>query len=450
MIERYSTALKTLPEEIEEAEVNIELTENYVAVATNEEITDTKYSKVYEVYARVNAGKTGFSYTQDLTTNPKELLIEAYNNAQALETKLELKMNGEHINDHIKNREKEGQPIDIDSINRFSMRANKEIKNAIQNIESITTEVDVNRFQSTVLNSLGLHIETEQTVYHIKVNAMSEVDGRQYNVTASYNASSLERIDIAKLSGELVTRLTNVTNPSNIKTGHYKVLLDKTVGVNILMTTWQLFSGLKYIDGSSYLSNKLGQMVGSSALTIVDDCHQSNTGYSFPFDCEGTPVKRNKLVDQGKFVGLMHNLQSSARLGHSPTGNAGRKALLSGTVPTDIIVTPNIIQIEVGELEEQRLLQELDDGVYITESYDVFHSINIGSGDFSIPCRGVEVKGGKKLRNVTNLTLNGNIVDLFKNITGVGDELYVEEFILKSYCVGSPNLLVDRLFVKGV
>ena len=58
------------------------------------------------------------------------------------------------------------------------------------------------------------------------------------------------------------------------------------------------------------------------------------------------------------------------------------------------------------------MLKDMGDGVYITESYDIFHSINIGSGDFAIPCRGIVIKDGKPHHSVTALTICGNLINL--------------------------------------
>jgi len=216
-----------------------------------------------------------------------------------------------------------------------------------------------------------------------------------------------------------------------------------------MMTAWQMFSGMKYNNGSSAISGKLGETIGSSALSITDSPSHELTGYHYEFDCEGTPSERQRLVESGKLVGLMHNISSATGLDTSSTGNAGRYALLSGSIPTDIIITPKIFYIEPGENSLEKMIEETGDGIYITHSYDVFHSINIGSGSFSIPCRGTVIKNGKPRHNITGLTINGRLTDLFAKVRAAGNDLYIEEFLRKSYCVGAPSLLVERLQING-
>ena len=91
----------------------------------------------------------------------------------------------------------------------------------------------------------------------------------------------------------------------------------------------------------------------------------------------------------------------------------------------------------------------MGEGVYITHSYDVFHSINIGSGGFSIPCRGTVIRNGCEDCNVTGLTMSGRLTDLFSRVRAAGNDLYIEEFLRKSYCVGAPSLLIEKLQING-
>jgi len=286
-------------------------------------------------------------------------------------------------------------------------------------------------------------------LYSVRATVMAEKDGDQYDATFFQSVSDIGGLNVDRFRERIAASLRNQYGATELRSGVYPVLLDSTVVTNIMMTAWQMFSGMKYNNGSSALSGKLGETIGSSALSITDSPSHELTGYHYEFDCEGTPSERQRLVENGKLVGLMHNIISAYKLDTSSTGNAGRYALLSGSIPTDIIITPKIFYIEPGENSLEVMEKEIDDGVYITHSYDVFHSINIGSGSFSIPCRGTVIKNGKPDHNVTGLTINGRLTDLFARVKAAGNDLYIEEFLRKSYCVGAPSILVERLQING-
>ena len=444
----YETLMKSLPKGIGEAEVNAERQKSTLIGVTNGEIVKTAASDMTELFIRVSGEKTGYAYTQDLQEPPKEVFKRALTNSTAVErdgtdplNSLETAFTGlETITE---------AEADLNEMKAAAARLEDEVLKADAHIVSVLAEVRLDTFQSRVLNSRGVNAASSRDVYYASVNVMAEFDGVQYNALCAASASSFDKLDTEAFREKIGEALFSQYRATGVEPGEYPVVLSSTVSVNILMTAWQLFSGIKYRDGSSALAGKLGEKIGSKALHVVDVPSHKESGYRYPFDCEGTGADVNVLVDGGELSGLMHNLSSAGAMNAKPTANAGRTALLSGNIPTDILITPRIILIKEGERDVARILEEMGDGLYITESYDVFHSINIGSGDFSIPCKGVVIKDGKPHHNVTAMTICGNLLDVFENIQEAGNDLLVEEFLRKSYCVGSPSLWVKSMQVSG-
>ena len=92
------------------------------------------------------------------------------------------------------------------------------------------------------------------------------------------------------------------------------------------------------------------------------------------------------------------------------------------------------------------MLQQMGNGIYLTYSLDVFHSINIASGEFSIPCGGILYQDGKPVGTADQLTIAGNLRDLFRDVLAVGNDLTLEEFMFyHNYSYGGPSLLVKEL-----
>ncbi len=449
-LKKYKYAIKNLPEGIVEAEIDAELQISTLIRFKNDQILEALASNVIELFVRVSGEKTGYAYTQDLTEDARTILLRAYNNS------LEIEREGRDIlnipvyeTDFCCNTNTHAAVADISKMKTAAQSLEKTIFNANKHITSVLAEIGINTFSSRVINSLDLDVSSIRNVYYASVDVMAEYEGTQHNTSYSTTATALDELNFNVLKEKVELNLVHQLNATGIVTGKYPALLDSSVGVNIMMTAWQLFSGMKYCDGSSVLSGKLGNIIGSSSFTLLDTPAHEHTGYHFEFDCEGTPSKKNILVNSGKLVGLMHNIASASKQNTKSTGNAGRYALLSGTIPTDIIITPNICYIQKGRKNVSELLNEMGDGIYITESYDVFHSINIGSGEFTIPCRGVIIKEGKKHHPVTEITICGNLLDLFKNISDAGNDLVIENFLRKSYCVGSPSLLIKKLQING-
>ncbi|WP_367363489.1 TldD/PmbA family protein [Mesotoga sp.] len=447
-LENYRNIMKALPARFSEAEVDAERNASTVIKCANGEIIETRSSDTTELFIRVSDEKTGYAYTQDLEEEPIEVLLRGLNNSNFVQRRQKDKLNESTVKRTEMVNDRSGRP-DLESMKLAAEKLEKTIRETDGNISSVAIEICSDTHRRNVINSNGLDVESSMNLYSVRATVMAEKDGDQYDATFFQSVSDTGGLNLDRFRERIAASLRHQYGATELRSGVYPVLLDSTVVTNIMMTAWQMFSGMKYNNGSSALSGKLGETIGSSVLSITDSPSHELTGYHYEFDCEGTPSERQRLLESGKLVGLMHNITSAYKLDTSSTGNAGRYALLSGSIPTDIIITPKIFYIEPGENSLELVMNEIEDGVYITHSYDVFHSINIGSGSFSIPCRGTVIKNGKPDHNVTGLTINGRLTDLFARVKAAGNDLYIEEFLRKSYCVGAPSILVERLQING-
>lgn len=444
-IDNYKRALSNLPSEIKEAEFNIEENQSQSITVSGGQITDNLYSDLIEIFVRVSSEKTGYAYSQDVNEQPLDIIRRAYENSLYIDSFSKDTLNEEGmISANFSN-----QCSNIDEMYNYATKLQNILLDCNDSIKEVSVEARSDKNGSVVINSFGMEKSFERKVMYLSARVVAEKNNKQYNAEFALSNDGFENIDLDEFKMQVVRQLKSQFEPVAFRSGTYAAVLDRTVMVNILMTAWQCFSGMKYIDGSSVLSGKLGLKICSDAFSVIDVKRHENTGYQFMFDCEGTECVDNLLVDKGIMNGLLHNIKSAEALNMKPAGNAGRYALLSGSIPTDIIVTPRILHVIPGSYNISELLNQLKDGVYITESYDVFHSINIASGNFSIPCRGTVIRNGIIVENITELTMSGNLEELFRNIVGIGSDLYIEEFLKKSYCIGSPSVLVSGLKINA-
>ena len=84
-------------------------------------------------------------------------------------------------------------------------------------------------------------------------------------------------------------------------------------------------------------------------------------------------------------------------------------------------------------------------GLVLTYSLDLFHSVSIASGAFSVPCGGYYVKDGIAVGSVSQMTVAGTLRELFSGVEAVADDLDFDDFYFKNYCVGSPSALMRGL-----
>lgn len=441
----YRKALASLDAGIAWAEVNAHEAESTEVSVSGGKVLRTAAHTQAAFYVRACGEKLGTAYTQDAAENPAAVIRRAVENGRYREAPSEERLTGERIA-----RAAQGYPpADLQAMVDTGAKLCALAREAEPHIRDAIADICVDTDTNSVLNSEGLDVDASRMVYSAALRVMAEKDGRQFNAEAQVTAETLNGLDLKAAARRCAQTLSHQYAPLDLRSGRYAVVLDSAVVINILTTAWQLFAGTKMQTGASALAGLMGQRVGSEGLSITDSPVRDGCGYRFLLDDEGIAGGKTELLRDGVLTGLLHTQATAAKAGATPTGNSGRVALLSGSIPTELIPIPRILCVELGTETPDTLLAHMGDGVWITQSYDVFHSINIGSGDFSIPCRGSVVKNGKSVYNVTGMTLSGNLKALFADVREVGNDLWIDPFLLKSYCIGAPSLRVGELQVNG-
>ncbi|HQH92533.1 MAG TPA: TldD/PmbA family protein [Candidatus Fermentibacter daniensis] len=180
-----------------------------------------------------------------------------------------------------------------------------------------------------------------------------------------------------------------------------------------------------------------GQSLGSGLFTLHDRPRLPFGGASAPFDAEGVPTADRCLVENGVFLGHIHDLASAARCGTGSTGSAGRNP---GEMPVPVCTN---LAMEAGGSSLEDLLREAGEGLLILELLPGVYG-NAAGGDFRIPVSSAfTLSGGEASAPLrTGCFMEGNALDLLRSIAAVGDTLYgVETDRL-------PHVLVEGITVR--
>lgn len=447
-LKAYKQAFLSLPEGAREAEVNAE-THKVLDIAVEEgKITEMETSEKMVLFVRVIGEKAGYVYTEDLTEDASLVLKKAYENSFCSNRERPEVLNHEP---KVFCYEKEEAVSDPKTLEACAGRMEKEILAKSRLIEEVHVSMKAETVGLRTINSLGLDVECTTPLYLMRVTANAREGEKNY--TAFYNKTAKNPGDFCSeefaLSLEAEIKSQFCPAPS-FPSGEYPAILSKGVVRNIFVTAWQLFSGYKYEEKSTALAGMLSERVGKEVLNITDYPVHPESGFVMKCDCEGREGKTVKIVENGVFTGVMTNGTAAEHLGLPASGNAGRRPLLSGNIGTDILVTPKNFVIEPGKSGLEEMMEHMGDGVYITVSYDVFHTVNISSGDFSIPCKGTLIRNGKEAENVKSLSISGNLIELLQSVEEVGNDLYLSPMEeLENYGIGTPSFRVRSLKISG-
>jgi PmbA protein len=215
-----------------------------------------------------------------------------------------------------------------------------------------------------------------------------------------------------------------------IPTRECPVLFESPLAAGLLGAYVQATSGGSLYRKSSFLVDSLGKQVFADHLDVLEDPFVPRGKGSAAFDEEGVRTRPRKVVDAGRVEGYFLSSYSARKLGMKTTGNAGGSHNLS--------LTSRRTQ---GGDDLEEMLRKLGTGLFVIELMG--QGVNYVTGDYSRGASGFWVENGQIAFPVQEITIAGNLKEMFRGIEAVGADVY--NYGAKT--VGS--VLVNRMKVAG-
>ena len=256
---------------------------------------------------------------------------------------------------------------------------------------------------------------------------------RDYWFSVSRNLSGLESPEhVGKVAAERTLRRLGARK---VKTQQVPIIFDPLVATSILNHIFEGVNGDSVYRGASFLAGKLGQTIAGSNVTVIDDGTMVGGFGTSPFDGEGIPTQRTIVIKNGVLTSYLLNNYTAKKLGFKTTANAARG--LAGTPG----IGPGNYFLQPGPKTPQQLIADVREGLYVTEFLGM--GVNLVTGDYSRGASGLWISGGELTYPVEEITVAGNLKDMFMNISDVANDL---EF---RGSVAAPTLRIDGLTVGG-
>ncbi len=215
-----------------------------------------------------------------------------------------------------------------------------------------------------------------------------------------------------------------------IATREVPVLFESTVAAGLLGAFVQATSGGALYRRSSFLVDSLGKQVLAGHIDIQEDPHKPRGKGSAPFDDEGVVTRRREVVAEGVVQGYFLSSYSARKLGMRTTGHAGGSQ--------NLVLTSRLTQ--AGD-DLEAMLRRLHRGLFVIELMG--QGVNYVTGDYSRGAAGFWVEDGRISHPVHEVTIAGNLRQMFKSIAAVGADAYT----LGGKTIGS--VLIERMKVAG-
>jgi PmbA protein len=219
-------------------------------------------------------------------------------------------------------------------------------------------------------------------------------------------------------------------NARKLDTRTCPVLFEAPLAAGLLGAFVQATSGGALYRKSTFLLDTLGKQVFPDHIQIVEDPHLVGGVGSAPFDEEGVKTVRRKVVSDGVLQGYFLSSYSARKLGMQTTGNAGGSHNLE-------IVSSSTKQAD----DFAGMLRKMDRGLLVTELMG--QGVNYVTGDYSRGASGYWVENGVIQYPVEEITIAGNMRDMFQAIVAVGND------VLTRGNKSTGSILIEKMVVAG-
>ncbi len=219
-----------------------------------------------------------------------------------------------------------------------------------------------------------------------------------------------------------------------VKSAKVPVVFDQRVARGLLGHFLGAINGASVARGTTFLKDAMGTEVFAPTITIIEDPHRARGMRSRPVDAEGLPTVRRSIIEDGRLTTWLLDLRSARQLRLAPTGHAVRgTSSPPGAAPANI-------WMEAGTISRDRMIKDIDQGLLVTDLFG--QGINGVTGDYSRGCAGFWIENGEIAFPVSEMTIAGNLKEMFRNITPADDLDLI-------HGTDAPTVRVDGLTVAG-
>jgi PmbA protein len=384
--------------------------------------------------------RMGFSYTTSLD---KESIQKAMETASEIassmpeDANVNLRSFGSFVYPHVDSLDPTGLKTSLEhkiALAKELEAACRKTDARIKGIRAASLTETFSEFH--LVDSNGEHLNHQSTLFTASITCKAE-DGTDSQMGRDFNFSNfLDNLDITSTARQAAKNAVELLHAGSAPTMKCPAVLRNDVVADLVGFLSDSFSAENISKGRSLLAGKHGQRLFSDQITLIDDGLLPGGIATSPFDGEGVPSSRTTLIDGGFISGTLYDCYYAQKDSQEPTGNASRSIKAPPTIgPTNLF-------LQKGKKSFEELLRGITRGILITDLMGL-HTANAITGDFSLGASGILIENGQLTRPVRGFAVAGNVLDLFKKVTDLGNDF---RFFGS---VGAPSLRIAEISVGG-
>ena len=369
----------------------------------------------------IKDGKQGASFTEKTDDASLSTVFEnAYNSMIYMTPEIEynvLPENDTKSDEHYEMIDDTLKSLDIESIKNKALVIEQGIYDADSRIFNVPSS-GIARYTSTksIINSNGIFkSEKKMSVIYYGEAIAKENDIVKTGYDSYISLDSNFNIDefVQSIKNDVIGKLS----AKGIKSGNYKAVLTSDAMMTLFGAYMSLFSSESVQKKMSLLEGKKLKSIASSIVNIYDKPSIEYGLGNTNFDSEGVMTKDFSVIKEGVLQGFLYNTYTAKKDRTLTTAHA-----LRGSYKSPIGISPHNFILEEGKYTQKSLIENINNGVLITDLMGSHAGVDVLSGDFSLQAEGFRIENGEKQARLSPFIVSGNILTLLSEIEMIASD----------------------------
>lgn len=297
-----------------------------------------------------------------------------------------------------------------------------EIERQVKGLDPRVTGVRVASYgdsngEAAVATSTGIASRASDAGCHVSVSALA-VDGGETKIGGSIDAArEPSELRFDRVAREAVQRAVQLFGATKAPSSKVAIVLEPRFAATVLGIVGGTLTGERVLKGRSPFADRVGELIASPLLTLVDDPTDQRSLAADVFDGEGLATRRNRLIEHGRLGGFLQNSYSGRRSGTQSTGSAVRGYRSTPGVGMQALA------VSRGEGTMEELIASVDHGFFVQGLTGLHSGVNAVSGDFSVGAEGLMIRKGALAEPVREVTIASTLQRMLLDIRAVGADI---------------------------
>lgn len=317
-------------------------------------------------------------------------------------------------------------------------RITRSVDPRIRTEEAVYSDSETEAAIATSTGVAATYRRTDAICYSVAIATEGDDTQIGFEFDLARGLAALDAEDVARHAAE---KALTVLGADKIPSGRMPIVLDPYVAGRFLGVIGAALTGEAVQKGRSLFAGKLGESVAAANVTMIDDGRAAGAPGSAPWDAEGVPTQRTRVISSGTLEGFLYDITSARRDGRESTGNASRAGFKSGPGPS-----PTNLTIETTGESREDVFARAGTALWVHEFHGVHSGTNAVSGDFSVGVTATLLENGEPVKPVKEVTIAAPMLEILSRIECVADDLRWLPF---GGAYGGATTLVSEMTIAG-